>query len=75
MLKEAIYKLIRKEDLLEEEMFAAMNQIMAGEATPALIGSFLTALRIKGKPSTRSPALPGPWAKCPQASRNNSGFD
>lgn len=49
MLKEAIYKLIRKEDLLEEEMFAAMNQIMAGEATPALIGSFLTALRIKGE--------------------------
>ena len=29
MLKEAIYKLIRKEDLLEEEI-QGMNQIMAG---------------------------------------------
>jgi len=65
MLKEAIYKLIRKEDLLEEEMFAAMNQIMAGEATPALIGSFLTALRIKGETIDEITGAAGPCGKMP----------
>lgn len=49
MLKEAVHKLVRKENLTEEEMFNAMSEIMDGLATPTLIGSFLTALRIKGE--------------------------
>lgn len=49
MLKEAIAKLVERQDLNELEMIDAMNQIMGGEATPAQIGAFITALRMKGE--------------------------
>lgn len=49
MIKEAIYKAVRGEDLSEEEARGAMNEIMSGQATPAQIASFITALRMKGE--------------------------
>ena len=49
MIKEAIGKVVTGTDLGEEEMVGAMNEIMSGECTPAQIGSFITALRIKGE--------------------------
>ena len=49
MLKESLAKLIRREDLSETEMIGAMNLIMSGEASPAQVGGFLTALRLKGE--------------------------
>ena len=49
MIKEAIDKAVRKINLPETEMMAAMEEIMGGEATPAQIGSFITALRMKGE--------------------------
>jgi anthranilate synthase/phosphoribosyltransferase len=49
MLKEAIKKAIRSEDLTREEMELAMEEVMAGAATPAQIGSLLTALKMKGE--------------------------
>ncbi len=49
MIKTAIAKLVERHDLSEPEMIDAMNQIMGGEATPAQIGSFITALRMKGE--------------------------
>ncbi|OEU73087.1 MAG: anthranilate phosphoribosyltransferase [Desulfuromonadales bacterium C00003093] len=49
MIKEAIAKLVERQDLAESEMIGAMNQIMGGEATPAQVGSFITALRMKGE--------------------------
>jgi anthranilate phosphoribosyltransferase len=49
MLKEALQKLIEKQDLTEAEMQTAISEIMSGEASPALIGGFLTALRLKGE--------------------------
>lgn len=49
MIKEAIAKLVENEDLNELEMIDAMQQIMGGEATAAQIGSFMTALRMKGE--------------------------
>ncbi|MDD4357431.1 MAG: anthranilate phosphoribosyltransferase [Smithellaceae bacterium] len=49
MIKEAIDKAVRRIDLPEAEMMAAMEEIMGGEATPAQIGSFITALRMKGE--------------------------
>jgi anthranilate phosphoribosyltransferase len=52
MLKDSLAKLIRKEDLSEAEMVEATNFIMGGEATAAQIGSFLTALRLKGETVT-----------------------
>lgn len=49
MIKEAIGKVVLKQDLSEAEMIEVMNQVMGGEATPAQIGSFITALRMKGE--------------------------
>jgi len=45
----AIGKLVERKDLTEDEAESAMKCIMSGEATPAQIGSFLTALRLKGE--------------------------
>ena len=49
MIKDAIAKVIRREDLTQTEAEAAMNDIMAGEATQAQIGAYLIALRMKGE--------------------------
>ncbi len=49
MLKAAIQKVVDGVDLGEQEMIAAMDVIMSGQATPAQIGAFITALRLKGE--------------------------
>ena len=49
MIKEAIAKVVDGEDLTRGEMRSAMEEIMGGEASEAQIGSFLTALRMKGE--------------------------
>lgn len=49
MIKEAINLVIQNIGLSEAEMAETMNEIMEGRATDAQIGSFLTALRIKGE--------------------------
>ena len=49
MLKEAILKVVSRQDLTEAEMTRAMEAIMSGEATEAQIGAFITALRMKGE--------------------------
>lgn len=49
MIKEAITKVVDGFDLTREEMIACMNEIMTGNATEAQIGSFITALRLKGE--------------------------
>lgn len=49
MLQQSLAKLIQGEDLAEPEMMTIMGLIMDGQATPAQIGSFLTALRVKGE--------------------------
>jgi anthranilate phosphoribosyltransferase len=48
-LKAAIAEVINRRDLSLEQAETAMNAIMSGEATPAQIGSYLTALRMKGE--------------------------
>ncbi len=48
-IKEAIAKTINFQELSLAEAEAAMNDIMNGEATPAQIGCYLTALRMKGE--------------------------
>lgn len=48
-LKAAIAEVINGRDLTLEQADAAMNTIMSGMATPAQIGSYLTALRMKGE--------------------------
>ena len=49
MIREAIARLVERQDLSELEMIDVMNQVMGGEATPAQIGAFMTALRMKGE--------------------------
>lgn len=49
MIKEAIGKVITRTDLSEQEMVAVMDEVMSGNATPAQIGAFITALRMKGE--------------------------
>jgi anthranilate phosphoribosyltransferase len=49
MIKEAIGKVVLRENLSETEMIDVMNEIMGGEATPAQVGAFITALRMKGE--------------------------
>ena len=46
-LRAAIAKVINGQDLSFDEAAAAMDAIMDGAATPAQIGSYLTALRMK----------------------------
>ena len=49
MIRSAIQKLLRKENLTETEIMDVMNCIMDGNATQSQIGGFLTALRFKGE--------------------------
>ena len=49
MIKEAIEKVVNKIDLTEDQMRGVFDEIMSGKATPAQIGSFITALRMKGE--------------------------
>jgi len=49
MIQRAISELMDGRDLSQEDAREVMNSIMAGEATPAQIGAFLVALRIKGE--------------------------
>lgn len=48
-IREAIAKLVDRTSLSEDEMHAVMDQIMTGQATPAQVAAFLTALRMKGE--------------------------
>ncbi len=49
MIRESLKRLIRREDLLEEEMAALMGEIMSGNATDAQIGAVMAALATKGE--------------------------
>jgi anthranilate phosphoribosyltransferase len=48
-IREAIDVVVSGQSLAMEQAAAVMRQIMQGEATPAQLGSFLTALRLKGE--------------------------
>jgi anthranilate phosphoribosyltransferase len=48
-MQSAIGQLLDGHDLSRDEARAAMDTIMSGEATPAQIGGFLVALRLKGE--------------------------
>lgn len=49
MIKNAIYKIVNGQDLDLDTTKSVMEQIMNGEASNAQIGSFLTAMRMKGE--------------------------
>lgn len=47
--KQLMNRVVEGRDLEPEEMRAAMHSIMSGQSTPAQIGGFLVALRMKGE--------------------------
>jgi anthranilate phosphoribosyltransferase len=48
-VQQALAQLLDGHDLSRDEARTVMNEIMGGEATPAQIGGFLVALRLKGE--------------------------
>jgi anthranilate phosphoribosyltransferase len=49
IFKETIFQLVERQDLTPDDAEEIMDTIMDGKATPAQIGAFLTALRMKGE--------------------------
>jgi anthranilate phosphoribosyltransferase len=49
MIKEVIAKVAEGNNLTEEEMGSAMDEILSGKATPAQIGALVMGLRMKGE--------------------------
>lgn len=49
IVQQVLQQLIEKRDLSQADMHAAMMAVMTGEATPAQVGAFLVALRMKGE--------------------------
>ena len=54
MIKEAIAKIVNKEDLSYDEAYQVMSEIMSGETTPTQNAAFLAALSTK---STKSETI------------------
>src|SRR5690625_4467172 len=48
-IKQALAQLVERIDLSTEEMTHVMRAVMTGAATPAQVGAFLVALRMKGE--------------------------
>jgi len=65
MIKEALSKIVARNDLTMAEAREVMREIMRGEATQAQIGAFLTALRMKGETADEI-------AGCAQAMRESA---
>ena len=49
IIREAIIKLSKKQDLAYAEAEAVMDEIMSGQATPVQMSAYLTALALKGE--------------------------
>ena len=49
MIREAIGSVLAGQSLNMEDASTVMREIMEGEATPAQLGAFLTALGVKGE--------------------------
>ncbi len=49
MMKELYAKAVHRQNLTAAEAESAIDELMSGNATPALTGAFLTALRMKGE--------------------------
>ena len=49
MIQQAVARLLERQDLTRDEMIRVMGEIADGGATPAQVGAFLAALRMKGE--------------------------
>ena len=68
MIKEAIEKIVSKQDLTYEEAYAVMNEIMNGETTPTQNAAFLAALSTKSAKAETIDEITG----CAQAMREHA---
>lgn len=72
-IREGIGKVVTGENLTEEEMVGVMGDIMGGDATEAQIGSFITALSMKGE--TVDEIVGAARVMREKATRVNTGVD
>lgn len=59
MIKEAIVKIVNKQDLSYDEAYAVMNEIMSGETTPTQNAAFLAALSTKSAKAETTDEIAG----------------
>lgn len=76
MIKEAIVKIVSKEDLTYDEAYAVMNEIMSGETTPTQNAAFLAALSTKSARAETTDEIAGCAAAMrDHATRVDTGMD
>ncbi len=68
MIKEAIVKIVSKEDLTYEEAYTVMNEIMSGETSPTQNAAFLAALSTKSAKAETTDEIAG----CAAAMRDHA---
>ena len=68
MIKEAIVKIVNKEDLTFDEAFAVMNEIMSGETTATQNAAFLASLSTKSAKAETTDEIAG----CAAAMRDHA---
>lgn len=68
MIKEAIVKIVNKEDLTYDEAYAVMNEIMSGETSPTQNAAFLAALSTKSAKAETTDEIAG----CAAAMRDHA---
>ena len=68
MIKEAIVKIVNKEDLTYDEAYAVMNEIMSGETTATQNAAFLAALSTKSARAETTAEIAG----CAAAMRDHA---
>ena len=76
MIKEAIVKIVNKEDLTYDEAYAVMNEIMGGETTPTQNAAFLSALSTKSAKAETTDEIAGCAAAMREhATKVDTGMD
>lgn len=68
MIKEAIVKIVNKEDLTYDEAYSVMNEIMSGETTPTQNAAFLASLSTKSARAETTDEIAG----CAAAMRDHA---
>ena len=68
MIKEAIEKIVNKEDLTYDEAYTVMNEIMSGETSPTQNAAFLSALSTKSAKAETTEEIAG----CAAAMRDHA---
>ena len=68
MIKEAIVKIVNKEDLTYDEAYTVMNEIMSGETSPTQNAAFLAALSTKSARAETTDEIAG----CTAAMRDHA---